>query len=100
MLETTRTRASSAVARRRRSHVSSGSLFIGTMTKECFTLSAGDRQRIAIAGAFFADPDVLILDEPSSALDPNHERLVLENLRWRFDGQTRIAGEWPERTTA
>lgn len=54
------------------------------------TLSAGERQRIAIARAFLADPDVLILDEPSSALDPNHERLVLENLRWRFDGKTLI----------
>jgi ATP-binding cassette subfamily B protein len=54
------------------------------------TLSAGERQRIAIARAFLADPEVLILDEPSSALDPKHERMVLENLRWRFDGKTLI----------
>ncbi len=54
------------------------------------TLSAGERQRIAVARAFLADPDVLILDEPSSALDAGFERMLMENLRWRFSGKTLV----------
>jgi len=54
------------------------------------TLSAGERQRVAIARAFLAKPEVVILDEPSSALDAARELEVIENLRWRFAGKTLI----------
>jgi len=41
-------------------------------------LSAGERQRLALARAFLADPAVLVMDEATGALDPSSEAVVLQ----------------------
>jgi len=45
------------------------------------TLSGGQRQRLALARAFLRDPRILVLDEATSELDRETERLVLDGLR-------------------
>ena len=45
------------------------------------SLSVGQRQRVNIARAFVGEPDLLVLDEPTSAMDPENERSVFELLR-------------------
>lgn len=56
--------------------------------KKCCTYSAGDRQKLAIVAAFASDAELLLLDEPSSGLDPLMEVAFHECLR-----EVRAAGK-------
>jgi len=54
------------------------------------TLSGGQRQRIGIARALIRDNPILILDEPTAALDAQSEQLVIEALDRLMEGRTVI----------
>ncbi len=63
----------------------------GTMIGERgVTLSGGQRQRIAIARAIIRNAPILVLDEPSTGLDPAAEQLVFEALTNLMEGRTSI----------
>jgi len=51
-------------------------------------LSGGQRQRIALARAFLADAPILVLDEPTSQLDPETAERLVEDVLAGADGRT------------
>ena len=64
------------------------------MDRNIFHLSGGEKQRIACAGVSIMEPDVLVLDEPSSNLDA----ASIQNLRnillyWKSQGKTIVISE-------
>ena len=53
-------------------------------------LSGGQNQRLALARAFFRDSSMLVLDEPSAALDPEAENKIFETIQKLSNGKTAL----------
>lgn len=59
-----------------------------------FELSGGQQQRLALATVFALDPDIIILDEPTTFLDPQGAELVFESLsQMQQQGKTIVIAE-------
>ena len=52
-------------------------------------LSGGEKKRVAIASVLILDPQVLLLDEPTAALDPQSQSQMIETISgWKDSGRT------------
>lgn len=60
------------------------------ITERGRSLSGGQRQRLALARSLVADPPVLVLDEPTSAVDAHTESRIADGLRAIREGRTTV----------
>ena len=54
-------------------------------------ISGGERQRVELAGIMLSNPDVVLLDEPTSKLDKENKVNILSAITETFEGKTLIA---------
>lgn len=65
-------------------------VFEPQLNRKIRTLSRGNKQKIALIAAFMTDPELVILDEPSSGLDPLMQQRFLDLVRARAESGTTI----------